>query len=71
MRSVLRAMHLDYHLEKKMRSQMDLKKKELMDSSIVKMKGIQKEIYLNYHLEMTMRSLMDLRKEELMDSMMV
>jgi hypothetical protein len=35
MRSVLRAMHLDYHLEKKMRSQMDLRKKEQTDSSMV------------------------------------
>jgi len=35
---------------------MALRMEELMDSTIVKMKGIPKEIYLDYHLEMMMRS---------------
>ena len=50
---------------------MDLKMEELMDSTMVKMKGIPREMHLDYHLEMTMGSQMDLKKEDLMDSMMV
>ena len=54
-----------------MGSQMDLKKEDLMDSMMVKMKGIPTEMHLDYHWEMTMGSQMELKKEELMDSTMV
>ena len=64
-------MHLDYNWEMTMGSQLDLMKEELMDSTMVKMKGIPREMHLDYNWEMTMRSQMDLKKEELMDSMMV
>ena len=64
-------MHLDYHLEMTMESQLDLMKEELMDSTMVWMKGILKVMHLDYHLEMTMGSQLDLMKEELMDSTMV
>jgi hypothetical protein len=50
---------------------MDLKKEELMDSTIVTMKGIPRQIYLDYHLEMMMRSQLDMKKEDLMDATMV
>jgi hypothetical protein len=42
---------------------MDLKKEELMDTTMVWMKGILFEMHLDYHLEMMMRSQLDLRKE--------
>jgi hypothetical protein len=61
-------MHLDYNLEMLMRSQMDMRKEELMDST---MKGIPREMHLVYHLEMMMRSQMDLRKEKLFGLTMV
>jgi hypothetical protein len=35
MKGIPREMHLDYHLEMKMGSQMDLKKDKLMDSTMV------------------------------------
>jgi hypothetical protein len=66
MKGIPREMHLDYHLEKTMRSQMDMRKEELMDTTMVYMKGIPREMHLDYHLEMTMGSQMDMRKEELM-----
>jgi len=47
-------MHLDYDLEMTMGSQLDLRKEELMDSTMVEMKGIPREMHLDYDLEMTM-----------------
>jgi hypothetical protein len=35
MKGIPREMHLNYHWEMMMRSQMDLKKEELMDSTMV------------------------------------
>jgi len=35
MKDIPREMHLDYHLDMKLRSQSDLKKEELMDSMMV------------------------------------
>jgi hypothetical protein len=52
-------------------SQMDLKKEDLMDSTMVWMKGIPREMHYDYHLEMTMGSQLDLKKEDLMDSTMI
>ena len=48
--------YLNYYLEMTMGSQMDLKKEELMDSTMVWMIGVPREMHLDYHLEMTMRS---------------
>ena len=70
MKGIPREMHFDYHWERMMGSQMDLKMEELMDSTMVKMNGIPREMHFDYHLEMTMGSQLDLRKEELMDSTM-
>ena len=56
-------MHLDYHLEMTMRSQLDLTKEELMDSTMEWMKGIQREMHLDYNLEMMMKLQMTLKKE--------
>ena len=56
MKGIPREMHLDYNLEKMIRTKMDLKKEDLMDSTMVKMKGIPREMHLDYRLEITMRS---------------
>jgi len=37
MKGIPREMHLDYHLKMTMRSQLDLKKEELMDATMVSM----------------------------------
>jgi hypothetical protein len=66
MKGIPREMHLDYHLQMMMGSQMDL-----MDSTIVWMKGIPREMHLDYHFEMMLRSQLDMKKEELMDATMV
>ena len=71
MKGIPREMHLDYNLEMTMRSQMDLKKEELMDSMMVKMKGIPREMHLDYYWEIMMGSQVDLKKEDLMDATMV
>ena len=63
MKGIPREMHLNYHLEMTIRTKMDLKKEELMDSTMVKMKGIPREMHLDYHWEMTMRSQMNMKKK--------
>jgi hypothetical protein len=49
MKGIPREMHLDYHWEMTMGSQMDLRKEDLMDSTMVQMKGIPREIHLDYN----------------------
>ena len=71
MKGIPREMHLDYHWKITMRSQLDLKKEDLMNATMVRRKGIPRKMHLDYHLEMTMGSQMDLKMEELMDSTMV
>ena len=63
MKGIPRGIHLDYHLEMTMGSQLDLRKEELMDSTMVKMKGIPREMHLDYHLEMKSGSRMVLQME--------
>ena len=51
-------MHLDYHLEMMMGSQLDMR-----ESAMVWMKGIPTEKHLDYNWEMSMGSQMDMKKE--------
>jgi len=51
-----REMHLDYHWEMTMGSQIEMEKEDLMVATMAWMKGIPMRMHLDYHLEMTMGS---------------